>query len=399
MVNKLIIIYREYVKRIFVTIMLVLICIISFYMSDQTWNTYLDKELEIRQKYSTYNISPYDINKITFSTRSSYEEQKNMIEGLSDIEGVSAYGLMTATDIQMDSTKELIDCVVSDAALMQMCNIGITKDIYLKAQEEWKDYELVWLGSTYKGKYNIGDKCSNMGTDVVVAGFLKSDARWIINDSVSIIQYDLSSSALILTDNFEKFDFGESFGYTTPVYYIADYKDNEIVKEKINNYQVEKGIRAGITNEGEELKKNTDENMITNDKKFVASVLLYMIAIVAVSAVTIIECLINRRDYALFIINGISRCAVYFMIVIKNALLIFVPAVVVWMYCQWNIFHGIIPHDTGFASELSYMVTKLSHCVYVPVIMLAQAVIMTTISCIIPIIYLHRRSIAELMEK
>ena len=108
---------------------------------------------------------------------------------------------------------------------------------------------------------------------------------------------------------------------------------------------------------------------------------------------------INRRDYALFIINGISRRAVYFMIVIKNTLLIFVPAVVVWMYCQWNIFHGIIPHDTGFASELSYMVTKLSHCVYVPVIMLAQAVIMTTISCIIPIIYLHRRSIAELMEK
>lgn len=69
-----------------------------------------------------------------------------------------------------------------------------------------------------------------------------------------------------------------------------------------------------------------------------ASVLLYAIAIVAVSAVTIIECLINKRDYAVFIINGISRRAVYFMIVVKNALLICVPAVVVWVYRQWKIF-------------------------------------------------------------
>lgn len=399
MVNKLIIIYREYLKRAFVTIMLVLICVISFYMSDQTWNSYLEKELEVRYKYGAYNINPYDVNKITFSTKSSYAEQENMADGLSGIEEVSAYGLMTSTNIQMDSTEELIDCVVSDASLVQMCDTGITKDTYINAHEEWKDYELVWLGSSYKGKYNAGDKCSYMGTDVVVAGFLKNNARWIINNNVSIKQFDLSSSGLILTDNFKKFDFGKEYEYTTPVYYIADYKNNEIVKDKINNYQVEKGIRAGIINEGEELKKNIDENVITNDKTFVASVLLYVIAIVSVSAVTIIECLINKRDYALFIINGISRRVVYFMIVIKNALLIFVPAAAVWMYCQWKIFHGIIPQDTGFASELSYMITKLSHCVYVPFIMLVQAVIMTIISCIIPIIYLHRRSIAELMEK
>ena len=399
MVNKLIIIYREYVKRMFITIMLVLICVISFYMSDQTWNTYLDKELEVRHNYSTYNINPYNINKITFSTKSSYAEQKNMVDGLSGIEEVSAYGLMTSTNIQMDSTKELIDCVVSDASLMQMCDTGITKDIYLKAQEEWKEYELVWLGSTYKGRFNIGDKCSSMGIDAVVAGFLNNNAKWIINNNVSIKQYDLSSSGLILTDNFKKFDFGEAYEYTTPVYYIADYKNNEIVKEKINNYQVEKGIRAGIANEGEEFKKNIDENMITNDKEFVASVLLYMIAIVAVSAVTIIECLINKRDYAVFIINGISRRAVYFMIVVKNALLICVPAVVVWVYRQWKIFHGIIPHNNEFASELSYMATKMSHCVYVPAMMLVQAVLMISISCLIPIIYLHKRNIADLMEK
>ena len=141
MVNKLIIIYREYGKRIFVTLMLVLICAISFYMSDQMWSTYLKKDLEIRYKYDAYNINPYDINKITFSVGSKYQEQKDMLEELSDIEEISAYGLMSGTNIQMDSTKELIDCIVSDAALIQMCNTGITSDIYVKAKEEWQGCE------------------------------------------------------------------------------------------------------------------------------------------------------------------------------------------------------------------------------------------------------------------
>lgn len=399
MVNKLIIIYREYGKRIFVTLMLVLICAISFYMSDQMWSTYLKKELEIRYKYDAYNINPYDINKITFSVGSKYQEQKDMLEELSDIEGISAYGLMSGTNIQMDSTKELIDCIVSDAALIQMCNTGITSDIYVKAKEEWQGCELVWLGSSYKGKINIGDKCLINGIDAVIAGFLKDDARWLTNSSVSIGKYDLSSTALVFTDNYKRFDWGESLEFTTPVYYITDYKDNEIIKRSINEYQVEKGIRAGITNEGEELRKNIEDNAITDDKTFVASVLLYAIAIVAVSAVTIIECLINKRDYAVFIINGISRRAVYFMIVVKNALLICVPAVVVWVYRQWKIFHGIIPHNNEFASELSYMATKMSHCVYVPAMMLVQAVLMISISCLIPIIYLHKRNIADLMGK
>ena len=46
LVNKFIIIYREYIKRAFVTIMLMFICVISFYMTDRTWNTYMKKRCE-----------------------------------------------------------------------------------------------------------------------------------------------------------------------------------------------------------------------------------------------------------------------------------------------------------------------------------------------------------------
>lgn len=94
LVNKLIIIYREYIKRAFVTIMLMFICVISFYMTDRTWNTYMKNRCETEIKRKAYSISPYNINKIKFSTRSVHAEQSDMLEGLASIEEISAYGLI-----------------------------------------------------------------------------------------------------------------------------------------------------------------------------------------------------------------------------------------------------------------------------------------------------------------
>ena len=82
LINKFIIIYREYIKRAFVTLMLILICVISFYMTDRTWNTYMKNRCETGIKRKAYSINPYNINKITFSVNSSHSEQSDMMEGL-----------------------------------------------------------------------------------------------------------------------------------------------------------------------------------------------------------------------------------------------------------------------------------------------------------------------------
>ena len=289
LVNKFIIIYREYIKRAFVTIMLMFICVISFYMTDRTWNTYMKNRCETEIKRKAYSISPYNINKIKFSTRSVHAEQSDMLEGLASIEEISAYGLIIKNDVQFDNG--YVNVVISDSDIADMCNTGVSRADIEQKQAEWEGYDLVWIGSSYKGVYEIGQRCQTMASK------------------------DTS-----------KYDWGESLEYTTPVYYVADYKDNDVIKSKLMDYQAEKGIRASIINEGEQLDKDVKDDSITNDKTFIASVLLYVIAIVAISAVTIIECLINRRDYAIFIINGISRKAVYSMILIKNLILIIVSA-------------------------------------------------------------------------
>ena len=197
-----------------------------------------------------------------------------------------------------------------------------------------------------------------------------------------------------------KYDWGESLEYTTPVYYVADYKDNDVIKSKLMDYQAEKGIRASIINEGEQLDKDVKDDSITNDKTFIASVLLYVIAIVAISAVTIIECLINRRDYAIFIIIGISRKAVYSMIPLPPPPPPPAPAPAAWLYCQWETFGKIIVQTAGeYGNELNYTAKIMAHCIYVPIIIAAEAVIMTVISCIVPVVYLHGKGLIDLMKK
>ena len=398
LINKFIIIYREYIKRAFVTLMLILICVISFYMTDRTWNTYMKNRCETGIKRKAYSISPYNINKIKFSTRSVHAEQSDMMEGLASIEEISAYGLVLSTNGRFGD--ELVDFVISDSSIADMCNTGVSRADIEKMQDEWGDTDILWLGSSYKGVYEIGQRCQTMSSECVVVGFLKDDAQWLVNETITLEKPDLSESGLVVTKDTSKYDWGESLEYTTPVYYVADYKDNDVIKSKLMDYQAENGIRASIINEGEQLDKDVKDNSITNDKTFIASVLLYVIAIVAISAVTIIECLINRRDYAIFIINGISRKAVYSMILIKNLILIIVSALAAWLYCQWETFGKIIVQTAGeYGNELNYTAKIMAHCIYVPLIIAAEAVIMTVISCIVPVVYLHGKGLIDLMKK
>ena len=138
LVNKFIIIYREYIKRAFVTIMLMFICVISFYMTDRTWNTYMKNRCETEIKRKAYSISPYNINKIKFSTRSVHAEQSDMLEGLASIEEISAYGLIIKNDVQFDNG--YVNVVISDSDIADMCNTGVSR-----ADIERKDMTLCGL--------------------------------------------------------------------------------------------------------------------------------------------------------------------------------------------------------------------------------------------------------------
>lgn len=89
------------------------------------------------------------------------------------------------------------------------------------------------------------------------------------------------------------------------------------------------------------------------------------------------------------------------MILIKNLILIIVSALAVWLYCQWETFGKIIVSASTMEStlEVTNKAMVMAHCIYVPLIIAAEAVIMTVISCIVPVVYLHGKGLIDLMKK
>lgn len=94
------------------------------------------------------------------------------------------------------------------------------------------------MGDSFKGEYSINDmfKCLGKNGDVecVVAGFLDSDAQFLISETNNIKYYNLKQCGLILTKRYDElFSFDEMTSFVTPIYYVCDSKVRNDVENKI----------------------------------------------------------------------------------------------------------------------------------------------------------------------
>ena len=44
-----------------------------------------------------------------------------------------------------------VNVVISDSDIADMCNTGVSRADIEQKQAEWEGYDLVWIGSSYKG--------------------------------------------------------------------------------------------------------------------------------------------------------------------------------------------------------------------------------------------------------
>lgn len=397
--NKIKVINRMYIKRVYITILLLVMNIMAFFMTDQIWNEYFVKVNSVHHMYKAYSISPYNINKLTFGVESKADERIRTLEGLKKIDTVVSSGSFTATSITNLSGINNVDVIICDYDLTEMCNIDIKKYEIEKLYSEWGDLEPVLLGCNYKNKINIGERFTIYGYECVVAGFLSAGSEWIINENNSVDFYDLKNVGLLLTKHYDRYCMDEIIEFVTPIYYICSYEDKTITDRKIIEYMNSNGIRAGISNDGEYLEEYSENNSFGDNKKVIAAILLYVIDIISVSAVTIMESEINRRDYAIFVINGFSVTSVSTMIIIKNVIITLFGAVFAWLFCQLRIFGNIVPPKELFVSSCDYYYELISHCMYVPLIIIAEIIIIIILSCIVPIVNIKKMNLVETLKK
>ena len=398
--NKLIIIYREYSKRVFVTIMMLSICLVSFYMSDSTCNSYVANVLTEKHKREIYKTDASLINKISFTSRESADDGYKILDYIKNNENIKQYGRFTTW-----TTNDLVEdngirIIISDKALIDMCNTGITKDKLEDMYTNWKGYYPVFLGASYKDNVKEGTTFTlraNEEVKCVVAGFLKKDVSWVVDKSNSINFYNLDNNGILFTDNFNDFDMSAISIRPYPIYYISEEGNSEELKNDILNYANENGIVIGIKNE-EESNLNVDSDNIKTDKESIATLLLFVISIISIAAVTIIETLINKKDYAILMINGLKKSDIYKLIIIKNAILVIIPACLIWVIRQREIFKGIIPKEAAYVGTINFIPMKMAHCVYTPVILGVECLTMILISCIVPILIINKAKVIDILK-
>ena len=403
LINKLKITYKMIEKRWFVTILIFLICLLSFYLSDKVFFNYYKTYNNIFHEKNAYSINPYNINKITFSAKSGYEEGIKIGEIISKIPEIEFSGKISNSSVLSVDSKETIDTIVCDNNLSSVCNIGISEELKQQINNNSSEFEYVLLGDSFKGEYSINDmfKCLGKNGDVecVVAGFLDSDAQFLISETNNIKYYNLKQCGLILTKRYDElFSFDEMTSFVTPIYYVCDSKVRNDVENKIIHMMQKKGINAAITNEGEKLEDRISEINISSDKEFMAALLLFLISILSISTVNIVECIINKKDYALLIICGCKYNDIYSLVIIKNLVIIFISGIFAYLYSQFMIFGSLIPNMHKFTIAYNYYYARMAHCIEVPLILFFELLFMIAVSCLIPIILIRRAKIIDMMK-
>lgn len=401
--NKLIITYRFIKKRWFVSILLLLICLLSFYLSDKVFFDYYKTYNNILHEKNAYSINPYTINKITFSAKSNSDDGNKVLKIIDKISEINVIGRMANNSVLSENTTELVDTIVCDYNFCTICNINIPENLLKVINKTDLDYEYILLGNSFKDKYSVNDRflCGGINGDVecVVAGFLDDGAQFIVNPTNNIKYYNLNECGIILTKKFDElFCFDKITSFVSPVYYVCDEKDRDNVENKIMDMMQKEGINAAITNEGEKLENSISELSVSADKEFMAALMLFFISIISISTVSIVECMINKKDYALLMICGCRYFDIYSLIVIKNFIILFISALAAYLYSQFMIFGSVIPNSSNFKIMYSYYYAQEAHCVEVPLVLAIEAILMISIACFIPILIIRKSKIINMMK-
>ncbi|MBQ4282836.1 MAG: hypothetical protein IJB96_02790 [Lachnospira sp.] len=404
--NILILLWRIYTKNVFTTILLLVMCLMSFYMIDEVLQNYYSSRYRINRVVNEFGVEIEDVNYIKVMDKAATSEDSDMIKKyVRSLEGVKGCGYYTDITVSGIKGAESVTVICAEKQLESLGNLKMTAEQREALNRDWGAYEPVLLGCRYKDVVEIGTIFQMSyfyeGEDCVVAGFLEKGAAWPQNADVLLggsfggDAYTLDNSGILLTERYERYD--NSMGEASVVYYVADIEDNDKIQKTIVNHAIDNKIGAGVFNIGEEADKVLTETNISEDKVFVAAVLLTLLAIVSVSASSVIYSLMNKSQFGVMMVCGVRKKDVNGIIILQNALVYIVAAVSVWIIRQIEIFGTLIPKESTYISQVLYLQDFVPHNVYIPIIFVGVVMVMVSVSSALPVYLIGKESLVSLV--
>ena len=328
---------------------------ISIYMTDVIATRYFSNQYRINSMSSMFAVNPDKVNYVKYLNLMSPEYTPQigdeLIQYIRNYKGVVACGRFNNNKMILNG--ELVKTLVIEKDIANMGNLLLDSDNLQSIKNGSEN--VVYVGYSYRNEYKTGIQFNyyeeNEKSSCEIAGYLKKGASWPLKGKLfggvsDIDSYNLDNTIVVITPNYEYFD-------------------------NIRN--------------------------ITADSSFSAEVLLFLLALISMSSAAIVSCLLNRQHMGIMVACGVSKRSIMVINYMENVFVVLIPEIIIWLICQKNIFGKVFMNNISELDMIKYG-DWFSHCIAVPIMYLAELVIVTVIAGIVPMFIISRMKVAEVIK-
>ncbi|MGN0448323.1 MAG: ABC transporter permease [Acutalibacteraceae bacterium] len=342
-------------KKKFYTVLTFTVCLLAMYMivssiTTVTSSAYQQKIFEKNLGYDMSKVLHLDFKKVeeTDEFVTVLTQYKQYIKGLP---GVNNVGQFDATGIYFSQLKasekycrvnaeivkggryaddpEIAQLLRVDESLLSLMKGGITE-----YTQTTSGNLPIYASAVFEEVLPLGTLLTDEGTGEVyeVAAYIEKGSVWA--DENDLIRFPLDS----LDGRFmapwspkSKSDIMTQLSALHNTYVLfTDDADIEYLKEQIHNYSLQHNFEAIARTLSEEYEEYTSETMVYTKRHIGLAVFLSAMAISSIIAVFTTNALLKRKQYGVFIANGLTLKDVVFCIATEISIIIFSSVFLAW---------------------------------------------------------------------
>lgn len=411
--NKLKLVFRIYTRRIFVTLLLFGMSYMAFYMTDRVVTKYIGDRYDIWQVERSFSVNPDDSGFIYFVDREQDQTVSSKVceymKQLKDIDSCGYFISTSLVDGDIDNG-DYIGAYIIDKDIIDIGNLKLDQNIRDKVDVLKDDEKIVLLGNFFRKRLNK-DKVMQLyeGDEITVVqadGCLKAGARWIHEDKLfgasfgAQDNYVLDDNAVIIIGSLEKIL--DSEVYSNMIQNICfKCKDGmfENVTDDIKNFCYEEGINISVINYGDEIKQQyIKSNIIDDNNTFTATVMIVVLAVIAISISNIMYCIMSKMHYGIMMSTGMSKRDIMWIVTAQNMIVLVLAGVGAWCIRIKMLFGTFFPKEVIESTGRYYEGVYAAHTYYMPFILIIEIIVVMLISNIIPYIIIRWASVTDMLE-
>lgn len=403
--NRLKLVLRNISRRIFITALLLCINFVSFYMVDTVGTRYFQSRHAINKITNMFGEEPENVSYISAVVKTDrYSSNKVITDYIKTLDKVEYSGFFSGAAANDLIDGESVDIITAEKSLENLGNLKLTDELRELMDGAADGYEPVMLGSNYRGRVEIGDVFTVSiyeEKDCIVAGFLEEGASWpkrgkLFNTTSTGDAYILDNSGILLTENYDKYDTFKISDGACEYYFVTEPENRNEVYSQIREYALQNAITVQIVNVGDEIEEQIESTGLTSDNSFLATAAFILLAVISMSAVSVVYCILDMKAYGTMSVCGMKKCEIISMTLIYNGGMFLASAVTAWLVRQREVFGSLSPAKSSLMSlfKENYIV---GHMYNIPVLFICMIVIMALATSIIPAVIISKTQPVEMI--